>query len=366
MKGRSIRGRSRILSPLAGRLNFGRRLPYRLALVPVLAALLLVPGCQRAPEAAPRSGEPIRIGAYYWPGQFWVDIAQGKGWFKEAGLTVEWVDTNADYFGSLEDLVDGRLDIACFTLFDLLRYYARGAGIVGFIASDQSSGSEALVARPGVDRVRDLSGARVGVSKGTYLEYLWTVVSEREGLDPGAVQVVDISPERAAQSLVDGSVDAVFTWEPFAGQALSAARGKKLFDTSQLRGALWAIFAARREFLDRRAADVAALTRVWQRATAYLQEHPDEALAAVAEINGKSVADAREFMKLDLILDLHENKLAFSFAPGFDSLHGTARRMNDFLIEQGTTTRRVDTAKMLDSSFISDLKPAGAVSSPPP
>lgn len=323
-------------------------------IVAALAALLVLAGCGRAPE--PPASPPLRVGAYYWPGEYWVDIAHRKGWFKEAGLNVEWVDTNADYFASLDALAEGRLDIVDFTLFDLVRYNAQGRDIVGFLASDLTAGAEALVARPGIKSVRDLAGRRLGVREGTYLDYLWTILSSHERLHPGAVRLVDITPEKAPEALANGTVDAVMAWEPLVSQALAAVNGRKLFDTSQAPGISWSVHAARRETVEKRASDLAAFTRVWRRTAAYLKEHPDEALALVAEVNRRPLEEVRAFMKLDRVLDLRDNETAFSFASGFESLHGTARRMNDYLIEHGMAASQANTARMLEPRFIRELE----------
>lgn len=92
----------------------------------ITALLLSATGCEPAPVAA--KSAPLRVGAYYWPGEYWVDIAHHKGWFTAAGVEIEWVNTNADYFASFDALVDGKLDIIAMTLYDLL-LYARAARI---------------------------------------------------------------------------------------------------------------------------------------------------------------------------------------------------------------------------------------------
>lgn len=330
--------------------------PWKLIL---LAGLLLgLSACGRAPEPAAPAGPPLRVAAYYWPSMYWLDIAYQKGWFREAGLNVERVDTNADYFASLDAVANGKLDIAGFTLFDLVHYNAGGRDLVVFLALDYTTGAEALVARPGIERMRDLAGMRLGVTEGTYLDFIWTIARERSGLKPDAVRLVSIHPEKAADELAKGTVDAVMAWEPIVSQALAAVRGRRLFDTSQVPGAVWSVAAARRETVEKRAAELATFVRVWRRASLYLREHPDEALAIVAEVNKKPLAEVRDFMKLDHVLDLRDNRAAFSYAPGFDSLHGTARRMNGYLIEHGLAARNADTAKMLEPCFIRELEDA--------
>src|SRR6187431_2684555 len=78
-------------------------------LVLALTFLGTFSGC--AERAAPAAESPvIRLGTYEWPGSYWIDVAWEKGWFAEAGLTVERIDTDKRYFAALEDVASGKLD----------------------------------------------------------------------------------------------------------------------------------------------------------------------------------------------------------------------------------------------------------------
>jgi NitT/TauT family transport system substrate-binding protein len=304
----------------------------------------------------PTSGGPIRIGAIYWPGNYWVDIAHRKGWFKEAGLNVEWVDTNADYFASFDDIVSGKLDMVGFSFFDFVLYNAKGKDLVGVLATDYSAGADALVARPGIESVRDLAGKKVGVPKGTYLEYLLSVAAERGGLDLAGVTLVDVPAEKVHEELIAGHVDAMFTFEPMASEGLEKVKGRKLFSTAEALGINGGIEALRREFVEKRPADVQALLAVWQRTTEFIKTHEDEAFAIVAEVNKKTPAEVKTFAAVDKILDLRDNQLAFSFAGRFGSLHGSWLQLNDFLISHGMVTDRVESTHHLEARFLRELK----------
>lgn len=331
--------------------------PARRWLLLAAAATALALGACSEQGAAPKpASAPLRIGAYYWPGTYWVDIADQKGWFKEAGLNVERVDTNADFFASLDQVVDGRLDVGGFTLFDLVLYNARGKHVVGFVAGDYSNGAEALVARPAVASVGALAGKKVALSKGTYLEYQWSVIERNAALKPGAVTLVDAPSEQAAATLKAGQADAVLSWEPFAGDALAAVQGRRLWDSSQMPGISPSLFAVRAELAATRGADLQTLVGVWQRATAFLKAQPEAAYAIVAAVNHKPVAEVRDFAAKDKILDLRDNLAAFEFAPGLESLHGSARQMNDFMLRTGMTRTRLDTATLLDSRYLRHLQ----------
>lgn len=335
-----------------------RKHPHAAALLLVALALAFLAACERPSE--PAAGPPLRVGAYYWPGMYWVDIAHHQGWFREAGLNVERVDTNPDYFKSFDDLMAGKLDVVCFTLFDFILYNAHGKRVTAFIASDYSHGAEALIARRGIKDVRELAGKKLALSKGTYLDYIWTIVAQRAGVDPKAVQIVDTPAEKTHELLARGAVDAIVTWEPYATQGLNAVKGTRLFDTSQFPGLVWAVYAARPELLERRKAELQALARVWQRTTQFIRQHPERAYAIVAEVNRKTPDEVRALATKDRILDLRDNLTAFSFATGFESLHGTTRQMNDFMVQRGIAAKQLDTALLFDSHMVRALSPVGA------
>lgn len=301
-------------------------------------------------------GPPIKVAAFYWPGTYWIGIAAEKGWFREAGLNVELVDCNADYFGSEKDLVEGRLDVNTFVLFDFLDYIAHGAALVGIVNPDYSAGGEKLVARPGIEQLADLKGKKIAVPEKSYLVYDLEVAIGRAGLKLTDVQIVNVQPEKAPEALIKGEVDAMFTFEPFATQGLEAVKGHNLFDTSQAPGLSPTLIVFQRKFIDERQSEVTAFVKVWLRTTTFIKAHPDEAFGIVASINRKTPAEVRQFAEIDNILDLRDNELAFSFAAGFDSLHGAVRQMNDYMIARDITDKKLDSSQFLERSFIRALK----------
>jgi NitT/TauT family transport system substrate-binding protein len=309
------------------------------------------------PAATPAtSAKPIRIGAYYWPGFYWMDVAQEKGWFKEAGLNVELVDTNPDFFASYDDLVDGKLDLVQFTTFDFTLYNARGKDLVGVVCSDYSSGAEGLVAREGITSIRDLAGKKVALSKGTYLEYLFSAVAERESLDLATVTFVDAPGEKVHEEFIAGRADAFLTYEPYVAEGLAKGKGTRLFTTAEAAGVSSSVGTMRRDFIKQRPADVQALLGVWQRTTNFIKSNPDEAFAIVAQVQKKTPAEVKEFVLSDKILDLRDNRTAFTYAAGIDSLHGSIRQISDFIVRQGLASEKVDSTDVLDDRFVRALK----------
>ncbi len=337
-----------------------------LALVGVLgtaAAIVLWPQSpdNEGNDGPPLSGLPIKAGDGIWPGTYWLPIAQKKGWFAEAGLNVELVDVAPNYFDSLTDTVEGKLDTNSFALFDLVSFRLQGADLVGVLFSDDSQGIEAVVARAGIESLADLKGKRVGVDAGSYLEYILDEAARRDGVNPADITKVQMSTEKAAETLAAGQVDAVVAWEPIVSQALRVAGSHKVFDTSKFPGISPSLMVFSRHFIDKRPGDVQAFAGVWRRANAFIRDHLDEAFAIVAEARDTTLDKVREMARTDVIMSPRDNLTAFSEGAGSMSLHGRARGINGFLINKGVTERRLDTFDFLDDKFVRALQPGGTV-----
>ncbi|MEA3095662.1 MAG: NitT/TauT family transport system substrate-binding protein [Caballeronia sp.] len=325
-----------------------------IAAVGILTPLLLG-GCD-SKQPATSARTPLRIAGYYWAGSFWVDVANEKGWFKEAGLAVAIVDTNQDYFASFADLVEGRLDVDDLTLFDVMLLNAKGGDLVGIATTDQSAGADGIVARAGIDTLAALKGKRIGGGKGTYVEYLLSIVLGREGLAMSDITLVDMPGEKAHERLAAGDVDAVVTWEPALTEAVEKAHGHKLWDSTIIPGLSPSLLTTRASVARERPEDLQKLLGVWQRGSEFIQQHPEEAFTIVARVNKKTLAEVRQFAAGVRLLDRRANLVAFSYGAGFDSLHGSARMMNDFLVKEKLAPKPIDSIALLNDSFLKAMK----------
>src|SRR5438034_6244689 len=102
----------------------------------------------------------LRIESEYWPGAYWVEVAYKKGWFKDEGLNVQLIDATDDYNQALQNMVDGKMEENNFTLYDLMKFNAKGSDLVAVIDTDQSSGTESLITTNQYKSITDLKGKR--------------------------------------------------------------------------------------------------------------------------------------------------------------------------------------------------------------
>lgn len=306
-------------------------------------------------EGPKTTGLPMKVARYYWPGMYWIEIAEKKGWFAEAGLNVELVDANPDYYGSLQEMVDGKIDSNGLSLFDVVSFNAVGADLVMVINCDNSSGAEAIVAKAAIATIADLKGKTIGVDIDYYTEYILDVALRRHGLMVSDVNKIQLAGEQAAEKFGKGKLDAIVTWEPVVSEAVAKWHGRKLFDTSEIPGISPNGQAFQRSFIEERPGDVQAYINVWHKTTQFIKENPKEAFAIIAGIYNVTPDEVQAFARLDQLLDLRDNITSFSYGAGFESLHGTARQINNFLIESGVTKKQLDSTEFIDASFIRAL-----------
>lgn len=131
-----------------------RRALHAFALAGALSALCAAPLAHAAPP-------PLKIGYSDWPGWVAFQVALDKGWFKDAGVDVdfEWFD----YSASLDAFSAGKLDAVTVTNGDALVTGASGAKNTMILLTDYSAGNDMIIAKPPLRSVEQLKGRKIGV-----------------------------------------------------------------------------------------------------------------------------------------------------------------------------------------------------------
>ncbi len=296
----------------------------------------------------------MRVPTTNWPGVYWMTIADAKGWFKEAGLNVTTVDVNSNYIQSLQDTVDGKLDTNSFTLFDLVNFNAKGAGLVMVIDADDSFGSDALVAKKEINSVADLKGKTIGVAKGFYSEYVLEVVLNQAGVPVDSVKIVDVQDEKSPEAFASGSFDAIETYQPYVDGVVKNG-GHIIWYSSEVPGLIPSGDAFKQSFIDAHPKEMAAFVGVWNKTTGFIKSNPDDAFDIIAARYNSTRADIAAFAQTDKILNLEDNLTAFSYGLGLESLHGGVNRINVYLINHKMITKAVDSTEILNPQFVREL-----------
>lgn len=296
--------------------------------------------------------EPLKIAYSDWPGWIAWEIGIQKGWFKEAGVEVEflWLD----YVESMDAYVAGKADAVCMTNGDALVTGATGKPSVGIIINDYSNGNDMIVAAPGIETIKDLKGKKVGVEEGFVCHLLLLKGLETNGMSAEDVTVVNTPTNETPQVLAAKAVDAIGAWQPNSGQALKAVPGSKpVFTSADSPGIIYDLLYVSTESLETRRADWAKVVSVWYQIADFLRDEDnlDEALTILSNRVNLKPEEYEPFFKGTYILTLEEALERWEDAEGLGSVYGSSKIVDAFNVKFEVYEKPLDIGKYLDPSL---------------
>ncbi len=343
------------------------RTPHARLLAGSLALVLLATACGSdddepsgdAPtttEAAgpDESGDTLVLGYSAWPGWFPLAVAEEAGIFEEVGLDVD-LRFFADYLGSLDALATGQIDGNTQTLNDTMFSVASGSPQTIVVVNDNSTGNDAIICDESVGTtIEDLAGKTIAAEAGVVDHFLLLQGLESAGMTEDDIDFRGALTADAAAAFAGGEFDCVGVFAPFTLQALEREGSHVVFDSSDFPGTIPDHIVVSPDLIAKRPGDVQKLVDAWYLTLEYIDEHPEEALAIMAEVAEVTPEEYEQFAAGTTIFSI-EDALA-AFAPGEDttSLQFTAELINPFLVSSGLAESEADLTGLFDPSFTMD------------
>lgn len=188
-----------------------------IGLVALLSIAFLVP------EPSHDHAEQLTIGMPFAEQDALVWVAEDKGFFTANGLNVTVRDDYPTGVGPVGDMASGRNELAYSAEYPVLAGILSGSNI-SIIATIDRFQNEFLVIRrdTGVRNISDLRGRKIGVPKGTILEFYLGRLLAGNGVSPTDVTVVDVNITHADDAIANGEVDAVMSFQPHTARILDS------------------------------------------------------------------------------------------------------------------------------------------------
>ena len=219
----------------------------------------------------PLSADTLKIGYSDWPGYTVFEVAVQKGWFKDAGVSVQMIWF--DYGPSIDAFAAGKIDADCIVASDAMGAGATGAASKFIAIIDYSEGSDMIIGKPGINSIKDLKGQKVAIELGLVEHFLLLEGLKRNGLSQSDVTLVNTPTNNMPQTLASGSVAAVGAWYPISSQALLSAPGsKRLFTSADAKGLIYDVLAVNPTSLATHHDDWAKVAAIYYKCVAYLMD----------------------------------------------------------------------------------------------
>lgn len=262
-----------------------------------LAALALGSACSRQLPLT-------RVGGITWIGYEPLFLARELGLYDPDTLRLVEMPSNT---ANLMALATGDVEAAALTLDECLIAREGGLDLRAILVFDYSAGADVVMSRPGLDRLEDIRGKRIGVEETAAGALMLAKLLEQAGLAPDEVVKVRITADRQLQAYSTGEVDVLVSWEPFATQ-LQSQGAQRLFDSTHFPGLIVDVLVAHADALERSPEAFRQLLAGYFQALEYLRKSPGDACSRLAPRLGVSPDEVRTALQGIRLMDLAANR----------------------------------------------------------
>jgi NitT/TauT family transport system substrate-binding protein len=322
---------------------------------PPASAAPSVSAATAPPPPAPKKA-PLKVAYSDWPGWTAFEVGIQKGWFKEAGVDVEF--SWFDYLPSLDAFSSGKVDAVMATNGDTLVTGANGAKSKMILLTDYSNGNDKVIVRPNIKAFKDLKGKKVGLELTLVEHLLFLKGCELNGIKPSDVTLVNFPTNETPQALSSGQVAAVAAWYPVSGQALKAVPGSKaLFTSADAPGLIYDAVSVNPTSLAQRHDDWVKFVKVWYRISDFVRDPKTqaEAVAIMAAKVGVKPEEYAAAMPGTYFLSVAEAKKAYAKGEKLDSLYGSTKIADDFNFANKVYKEAQTVDDYIDPSIVSAM-----------
>jgi sulfonate transport system substrate-binding protein len=186
----------------------------------------------------------------------------------------------------------------------------------------------------------DLKGRNIGTNRGSIGHFVALKALESAGLKPEDAQLRFLPPADAKLALVNGSIDAWATWEPYTAMAETGGHARVLVNGRGLWSGLSFLAATDNALATKRDVLQDFLQRV-VRAQAWANRNVADFSATLARIIGISPEAAR----------LQFERRHQQWRPLDDSILAEQQRTADFYLRAGLLKQRLDVRPTFDPGF---------------
>jgi ABC-type nitrate/sulfonate/bicarbonate transport system substrate-binding protein len=156
-----------------------------------------------------------------------VYVAKNQGYFAANGLDVT-IKNYSSGAAAVAGMLSGEVNIATATEFVVANGVLSNESLQVFASIDKFL-QIYLVANKngGIENITDLVGKKIGLPLQTAAEFYLGRFLELNNIDLDQVSLVNVSPSQTEDAITNGTVDAVVTWQPYAG-AIENQLGNKI------------------------------------------------------------------------------------------------------------------------------------------
>lgn len=270
-------------------------------------------------------------------------LLKGAGELDGLNYKVEWAEFPATA-PALEALAAGAIDLRVSAAAPLIFALAAGAQIKAVAALHLQGRREldAILVLPNspLHGAGDLRGKRIGTNKGSVGHHLVLAALQRAHIPFDAVSIQFLLPADARAALLNGSIDAWSTWDPYVSIAEVQDRLRPIVDGSHLPITDGVLVSSSASIASKRALLQDFIGRL-SRAQRWARQHPKDYAALYSKQTGLSIE----------VSDLIVQHMNYDYAAIDDAIIQDHQQVADLYLEAGVIQRNVEMKDAFDRSI---------------
>lgn len=290
---------------------------------------------------------PVAVAAHVWVGYEPLFMARDRGRLEPTQVTLRETRSAVE---SIAALRAGRVQAAALTLDEVLGARATGLAISVVLVFNVSMGADMLLVRPGITRLAQLKGLRVGYEASSVSEVMLTEILSAAGLARQDIELQRISVDDQPKAWQRRASDAFISYEPVASQLLAQGM-TRLFDSGRIPDTIVDVLAVRSDALGQaHAKALKHLVATHFRALDDLTRNPQDAAYRMAgHLNLPASGVLSAFRGLILPTLANNHRLLAGSDPELLSM---ARRLTDILLRIGKLSQHDALTDLINARYL--------------
>ena len=253
--------------------------PGTVALVGILL-MMVFSSWSCSPESDSGPTESIRLGTVLLEPSVPIFVAQEHNFFSENKLDViiKYYDVGLN---AAKGVVNGEVDLSTPVAEYVLVGSVFDKKNLKAIASIDKVDYAFVVGRKdrGINTIPDLKGKKIGVVRGTILDFQLGRFLDLHGLGVGDVEFVNGTLKESADAIIHGDIDAVMSIPPFIGNVQSQLGDHAVLWPAQNGQPFYSLVLGLNEWITQNPKAAKRFLKTMRQAEDYIAQHPDQAKA---------------------------------------------------------------------------------------
>lgn len=187
----------------------------------------------------------IKLGTSYWLGYGFLYYLNDTKRLNSIFNTVE--------FNSASEVLrayrNGVINSLCLTTNEVLNDFRDEDAYTIVMILDVSEGSDVIISKNPIREPSMLKGKRIGLENTALGAYVLKRFLEIYNLKESDVFIIHVEPHEHYKFFVEGTVDAIITYEPTSSRILRDIGGNVIFSSKEMPGEIYDFVLVRRDFL---------------------------------------------------------------------------------------------------------------------